>query len=29
MSDATKIVIATIGIAAIASIGIILQHLLT
>jgi uncharacterized protein (DUF4213/DUF364 family) len=28
MSDATKIVLATIGIAAIASVGIILQHLL-
>ena len=28
MSDATKIVLATVGIAAIASIGIILQHAL-
>jgi hypothetical protein len=28
MSDATKIVLATVGLAAIASIGIILQHLL-
>jgi hypothetical protein len=29
MSDATKIVIATVGISAVASIGIIGQHFLT
>ena len=29
MSDATKIVLATVGIAAALSVGIIAQHLLT